>query len=203
MRRFKLLLEKYNTRRFVLAELKNWIAGHWEVLFPIAFVVLVLSAGLYADWKFNLPKPPATSAITSYPLELKMEFAKTEYDQGELIEIEVFLKNISNRTVQLTVWGPIFDFDLSAANGTVVYQWSRNFFWVEPNVQVLKPSAELNYTQRSEIFDDATVNEVPIRLHKGAYNITEFTVLTIAYLEPWKSLGERVLRTPPITITIT
>ena len=185
-----------------MAELKNWIAGHWKVLFSIASVVLVLSAGLYLDWRLNVPKPPAVSAITSYPLELKIELAKTEYDQGELIEIQVFLKNISNRTTQLTVWGPIFDFNLSAANGAVVYQWSRNYLWVEPNVQVLKPSAELNYTQRSEIFEEATANYVPIRLHKGAYNVTEFTVLTIAYLEPWKSLGERVLETPPITITI-
>lgn len=165
--------------------------------------------GVYAYWRNSVPSAslPATSTFTSYPLELRVELDKTEFQQEELIKVHVYYRNISNRTVEITTYMPRYDFNITDTSGTTVYQYSRNHGWGGFDIITLKPGAELNATLESEVFyDDGSITGtyVPFQLSKGeTYKIIVFTyTLKVAYVEPWEWIGVLTLKTPPITITV-
>jgi hypothetical protein len=139
-----------------------------------------------------------------------MELSKTEYQQGEIINPIMYLKNISNRTIRLfnQMANNIFlDFKIINENEETVYQLGKVLFQFVPFTKDLKPGEEIiSIHNEAKVSDEGTGTHIPIQLSKATYTVVEFIpmgTLEVTYLEPWEPVGEITLETPPITITIT
>jgi len=131
-----------------------------------------------------------------------MALSATVFIQGDLIQVRVSLRNLSNRTIQLSSNSPWFDFTITDIDGMVFFQWSQHILFFSTD-WILIPGVEETYTQRSWVFDEQTWGDIPLWLQKGKYNVTEFTPsLKVAYAKPYELIGFLTLQTPPVTITI-
>ena len=182
-----------------MTEFGYWIRRRWKVLSIIAVVLLALSSVAYAYLKLtsSSTSPLPTSVFQSYPLELRMELDKTEFQLGELITVRVFLKNISNQTITLYFGMKLFDLNITDANGTLIYGWSYGKGFPARLIPItLDPYRELAETFVWDQLDN-NGNTVEPR----AYNVIGFTGRFGFDLE-WED-GSYILMVPSITITIT
>lgn len=192
-----------------MTKFKKMMITHWKALSLIAIVALALVSVVYAYWKNNTPtaSQPATSTTTSYPLELRMDLDKTEFQRGEAIKSRGYLKNISNRTVQIYAKDGVFNFKITAEDGTIIYLRSRYWYQFIPAYpEILKPGMNSNHTLLdASVPDSKTLEMVPIQLAKGTYKAIVFTnPMAVEYVEPSRELigTDVVIETPPVEITI-
>lgn len=180
------------------------VSVHWKALSLIVVVSLVSVSGVYAYLRNSVVTAPSpvTSSATSYPLELRMELNKTQFNQGELINPIAYLKNIANRTVQIDSTGGLFNFEVTDDNGTIIYDWRRDaVIFTVPVTKILQPGEEFRYNRQISI---VASTGIALKLPKGNYEVAEILVpLKIAYVEPLESMGTIALKTQPIAILIT
>jgi hypothetical protein len=113
----------------------GWMHGHWKALALISIVAATsFVAAAYAIQLFRMPATAgARVTVTSPPLEFSMELDKTEFQQGENVQIRLSLKNIGDETIKLTWFSyylyddavMYFDFYIKDADGTIVYQYTK------------------------------------------------------------------------------
>jgi hypothetical protein len=182
-----------------MTEFGYWIRRRWKVLSIIAVVLLALSSVAYAYLKLtsSSTSPLPTSVFQSYPLELRMELDKTEFQLGELITVRVFLKNISNKTITVTFAYPKpFGLNVTDANGTLIYRYAHKSLFPQVIFPVsLEPSKELGQTF---VWNQVDNDENPVS--PGTYNIIGCTGAKF-FSDDVPSLSS--LTVPPITITTT
>jgi len=142
-----------------------------------------------------------TSVLTTGPLELKLELQKTEFVQGEPINITVSLKNIGNTTITITftekILGGIYP-DVYNASGTKV--WGRGLLPQAIERITLEPNEGIS---RTYTWNQITIGERK-QVPKGTYAIVGKT-LKIGALDD--AVAGRLefppfLETSPIIITI-
>jgi len=110
-----------------------FVSSPRKPVFLVVVIVVALLASVYAYLASLPPQRGPRVSITSPPLEFSMELEKAEFQQGENVTIRLSLKNIGNETITLR-WGKYyayydkvmyFDFYITDANNTLVYQWTR------------------------------------------------------------------------------
>jgi hypothetical protein len=177
----------------------------WKKVFALGVAVALLGAiSVYAVDFFTGKESAASrvmSTLTWGQLELKLELDKTEFEQGEPINITGSLKNIGNTSITIifSVSGTRVLYEIHDANGTKVQKWPMVFlgaldrFTLEPNEQV---SITYTWNQNSIISEyEFYQKQVP----KGTYTIVGKTV---TFRIGDERLLYEPLKTPPITITI-
>jgi hypothetical protein len=144
-----------------------------------------------------------TSTLINGPLELRLELDKTEFVQGEPVNITVSLKNIGNKTITVvyTTFKTRVGVKILYLNGTIANEWGRSPLTATEEVS-FAPGEQVSRTyvwdQDVVIFEGRTFigrRQAP----KGTYKIvgTTGTSIGVYGIGP---LG--MLETPPITITI-
>jgi len=124
----------------------NWIGSHWKVSGLILVVTLASISSVYAYWRLSGTQSSSpVSTITWYPVELRVELEKTEFQQEEPIQVDTTLRNIGNVTIEIVFQFYEFDYNVTDVNNNTVYQWSYDKvvqvivgFWGEPNETLIE-----------------------------------------------------------------
>lgn len=173
-----------------------------------AALIIVLVVGTYAYLQSLPPAAGPRVSLVSPPLEFSMELDKAEFQQGENVTVRLYLKNVSNETIEVG-WGSYFGgelagstYDIAATdvNGSVVFQWSSTFIFLPTVVErTLEPGEEFFgfhiWTQEMNWVDPPQVF-VP----KGVYHIRGLTRRFSLTVDGQTTVLS--LQTPTITITI-
>jgi len=72
-----------------------------------AALILVLAVSTYAYLRSLPPAAGPRVSLVSPPLEFSMELDKAEFQQGENVTVRLYLKNVSNETIEVG-WGSYF-----------------------------------------------------------------------------------------------
>jgi len=129
-----------------LTSFLNWIGSHWKVSGLILVVTLASVSSVYAYWRLSrIQSSSPVSTIARYPVELRVELEKTEFQQGEPMQVNTTLRNIGNTTIEVTFMFYNFNYNVTDTNNNTVYQWSYNKivrvgvrFVGEPNVTLIE-----------------------------------------------------------------
>jgi hypothetical protein len=194
------------------AYLKSSMHTHWKLLGLIAVIVIAMASTVYAYWRINAPSFPTSYATATLPpLELSAELDKTEFQQGETIQIRFHLKNIDKKPVRIAFayQNFIFGFIVENENSTKVFLHPVMLVTTLEDV-ILEPSDQLGETQEwvQEYNQDPACGE-PFK--PGIYKIIGCTgtfylaegdwseTSTLSDIS-WGPLSQ--IETPPITIVI-
>lgn len=167
-----------------MTKFRKLMSVHWKALSLIAVAVLALASGVYAYWINSVPSAPspATSTATSYPLELRIELNKTEFQLEEMVTISASLRNISNKTIILHYpsWLPYtndFTFNITDESGREIYTWTKNFAHLYVTREyTLEPGAEKRGTLQWPQINDVIVEKANNvfeneKVSKGMYKV--------------------------------
>jgi hypothetical protein len=136
---------------------------------------------------------------------LRTELNKTQFQEGEMIAVNMSLKNISNRTIIVSFpTQHTFNFNITDMDGKLVYSWHMaRFDLMMVRVVNLEPDEEFHNTLMQDL-RDAQIPENQVPLPKGTYRLVGLTRPFSAYYENWEFTGiYGPLATPPITIIVT
>jgi hypothetical protein len=144
-----------------------------------------------------------TSTLTEGPLELKLELDKTEFIQGEPINITVSLKNIENTTISVTYayFATRVGFKIFYSNGTKAIERGRTPLASTEDVS-FAPGEQVNRTFVWNQLVDIIVGRTYYgeqQASKGTYQIVGTTGTSI---EVKGMLVWGMLETLPMTISI-
>jgi hypothetical protein len=175
-------------------------------VFVLGVVVALVGALSVYGMKSLADRGPAsvTSVVTVSPLELKLKLEKTEFMQGESINITVSLRNIGNTAteVMFSQYGSYVKFKVFDTNGNWIFEQGSAVGLAFSNI-ALAPNEQVShtYTWSQVIWNrvgDTVLNEY--QAPKGAYKIVGATgsdEISVVGMWPMQSL-----ETPPIIITI-
>ena len=111
------------------SRLRGSLNRHWKLLGLIAVVIIASASTVYAYWKTTTPSTPTLHVTASYPpLELRMQLDKLEFQQGETVNVHLYLKNIGSETITVS-----FN-DMNDQVGFVVKDRSNNEISMHPEV---------------------------------------------------------------------
>jgi len=114
---------------------EDWFQKNPLRVFSLVLIVVIASVvAVHAYWRLSSPQAGPRVSVTSLPLEFSMELNKAEFQPGENVTIKLSLKNIGNKTITLSWYEyyayydalMYFDFYIIDANGTLVYQWTKD-----------------------------------------------------------------------------
>jgi hypothetical protein len=179
---------------------KKWI------LSITAVAVLVSIAFVYGYWRKNISSPTqTTSTFSYYPFELITELNKTEFQHGELIYVNVRLRNVSNQTMVVN-WSSSyhFDFNITDENGNFVYQWSNNYAFGDSAPLTLEPNQGVNDSLESFVVDETSITMTPLQLPNGKYQLIGFInrYFWASFANSGQLIEGILLQTPPLTIVV-
>jgi hypothetical protein len=167
----------------------------FKVPLLLATIAVASAAIVYAHLQFNIEQPSTWAVTAAPPREFSIRLEKTEFQLGELVRMNLTLKNIGNQTLvhRWTPWAG-FDFDVLDANGTVIYTFTSAYLSIAiVNDETLDPGEEFTISREWNQTRLITVGgtgfwEAPIE--KGAYQI-------VGKLDRWDEMV-----TPPVAIAI-
>lgn len=178
-------------------------------MFILTVVVALLSAISVYGIHLLAGKGSASVASTliAEPLELKLELDKTEFEQGEPVNITVSLKNIGNTTIEVSYAyrGSKVMYKVLDMNDTEIYEYGRAILTMVDEIS-LAPDEQVShtFTWNQVIWTYIWINGHKMiyseeQAPRGTYKIVGATAASIGVVGVGP-LGQ--IETPPITITI-
>ena len=166
----------------------------FKVSVLLATIAIASAATVYAYVQFSMKQSSTWAVTVAPPREFSIRLEKAEFQSGELVRMNLTLKNIGNQTF-VHRWSPAgFDFDVLDANGTVIYTFADAYFFKAIVHDVtLDPGEEFTVSREWNQTRLITVGGTgfgEVAVEKGAYQI-------VGKLDRW---GEMV--TPPVAIAI-
>jgi len=190
-----------NSRRLIFPHPKR-------VLLLGSILIVALVVATFAYLTSLPPRIGPQASIVSSPIEFSIEMEKTDFQQGENINVTLSLTNTSNKTITL-LWGSYyaewgqriyFDYYIVNANGTKVYQYSHERGYLASTVEkVLNPGDQIaNFYNWYQICADPSGNYAIAP--KGTYSVVGLTRRILITVDG-KANGVS-LATPSIDFTI-
>ena len=183
---------------------KSWLHAHALKAALLASVLAASVISVYAYLQLNGRANSTRAVTTEYPRELSITLEKTTFKTGELVHVNLTLKNIGNETLTHK-WSLLvgFDFDVFDANGTWIYGFvAAHLALFDLKASVLEPGKEFTFTllewnQTRLIIENDTIY--------GEASVTAGVYKIVGKLDGWNYDNVRIqqITTPSLTITLT
>jgi hypothetical protein len=178
-----------------------------RVLLLASILIAALAVATFAYLTSLPPRIGPRASIISNPIEFSIEMDKTDFQQGEAVNVTFSLINTGNKTITIR-WSSFylafsqtlyFDFYIIDADGTRIYQWSHGHgaLMAIKNVVVNPGERVTNFYKWPQVYSGLIGYDAIVP--KGTYSVVGLTRGMMIYVDSEKS--DVILATPSITFT--
>lgn len=179
-----------------------------RTLLLVSVLIVALVVATFAYLTSLPPRIGPRASIVSGAIEFSIEMDKTDFQQDENITVTLSLTNTSNKTITLS-WGSYyggwgqriyFDFHIIDANGTRIYEWSREHgALMAYTSMVVNPGERVtNFYYWYQVYSGRIGYDAIVP--KGTYSVVGLTRWMILTVDSQTSQVN--LATPSVTFTI-